>query len=111
MDETWGTPESGLVVAASGDRDAVVLRLAGELDLAGTALLADALAVVTLPPPAELALDLESLTFIDSAGLAGLVRALRACSDRGVSFRITSMSPPVARVVEVAGLADTLGLA
>jgi stage II sporulation protein AA (anti-sigma F factor antagonist) len=60
----------------------------------------------TAPYLAELAdvhrplhLDLSGVTFMDSSGLAGLVRLYQRCQHAGCSFRIVDCSPQVERLL------------
>jgi anti-sigma B factor antagonist len=57
-----------------------------------------------------LVLDLSEITFLDSAGLAVLVDRKQRCAGLGVRFTVVAGQRAVTRVVEVAGLADHLGL-
>jgi anti-anti-sigma factor len=98
-----GTPppgEQGLVVAQQGP----VLAVAGELDLVTAPILEGSLAQDT----GDVRLDLTAVTFIDSSGVAGLVRLYRRCESDGCTLRIAACSPQVERVLRIVGLYDTL---
>ena len=56
--------------------------------------------------PQPLQLDLAELVFLDSSGVAVLVRL----ANHFGSVRTCSASEPVRRVIQVLGLADRLGL-
>jgi anti-anti-sigma factor len=51
-----------------------------------------------------LVLDLHGVTFIDSKGIAALLRLYRRCDHDGCSFRIEAWSPQAERVLRVVGL-------
>jgi stage II sporulation protein AA (anti-sigma F factor antagonist) len=91
-------------VAANGDRD-VVVRVAGEIDLATTSYLESAFK--SLPPTAaNVVLDLAELTFIDAAGLRVAVRAQQRLTARGGSLRLRAPRPLVLRVLAATGLSE-----
>jgi anti-anti-sigma factor len=52
--------------------------------------------------------DAKGLTFIDSSGLAALLRSRVAAGAAGVGFRISYRSPALRRAISVAGLEDLL---
>jgi anti-anti-sigma factor len=81
-----------------------VVRLVGELDLSTVAALEAALEPFLLAPPDRVSFDVGGLQFMDSSGLAVLVRC--AAQVRSVVL----FHPPtiVRRVIEAAGLADVL---
>jgi stage II sporulation protein AA (anti-sigma F factor antagonist) len=82
-----------------------VLCPVGELDLAVTEVLSDAIAAVEAP---ALVIDLSGLTFIDSSGLKVLVAAKRRFDQEGGKLRVEGAEGSVRRVFELAGLADVL---
>jgi len=84
---------------------APVLRLFGELDLVS----ADAVqhALVAIARTAVVA-DLTNLEFIDSSGLAALLRARRRIEEAGQHLEIRGARGATRRVFEAAGLADVL---
>lgn len=53
----------------------------------------------------ELLIDLGQLSFIDSTGLACLVRASGAMSSAGLGLWLCQVPPAIGRLLEVAGLA------
>jgi anti-anti-sigma factor len=76
-----------------------VYTIVGELDDT-TAHRLDRLANVNGP----LVLDLHEVSFMNSAGIAALVRLHQTCQDDGCTFRIEACSPPVERVLRIVGL-------
>ncbi len=89
-------PDPVVEVRTEGAR--VVVALHGELDLATAPELDD---VLTQHAGAELVVDLEDLTFLDSSGLAVL---LRATARRTLALRRPNQL--VLRVLETTGVAD-----
>ncbi|MDX6555658.1 MAG: hypothetical protein QOD86_1853 [Miltoncostaeaceae bacterium] len=83
-------------------REAVVLTLEGELDLATTPMLKTALALLHAGGACPLVvLDLAGVGFMDGAGLRCITRAARRLSDRGVALAVTHPSRPVRRLLEL----------
>jgi anti-anti-sigma factor len=56
----------------------------------------------------SLILDLHGVTFIDSTGVAALVRLRNRCRRDGCTFAIEAVSAPVLRVLQLVGLDDLL---
>jgi anti-sigma B factor antagonist len=87
---------------------AVRLIVRGELDLATTPDLVEALARLR-EEGREVLLDLGDLAFIDSTGLSEIVRAAEAFRDGdGCSLRITPGGEHVMHVFDLAGLVEIL---
>jgi len=101
------------VVAMPGEFDvrsesvpggATIVRVAGEVDLATTPRLEEALAGVDSE---VVVMDLSHCSFLDSAGIRTLVGAARRLSDAGRSLRIVSVDPGIIRLLEITAV-DTL---
>jgi anti-anti-sigma factor len=58
----------------------------------------------------RLVLDVAEVTFVDSTGLNLLVWAHRRLGDRPGAIVLRNPSPPVVRVIEIAGLYDTFAI-
>jgi anti-anti-sigma factor len=56
----------------------------------------------------SLVLDLHGVTFIDSTGVAALVRLRNRCRHDGCTFAIEAASEPVERVLQLVDLHDLL---
>jgi anti-anti-sigma factor len=106
---TWGGEADGILISTLAPPPTAKLTIAGELDTHGASFLAHAVEELLKEPMETLDLDLGAVEFIDSAGLGGVLRARRACADAGVALRADNASPAVARLVELAGVADLLG--
>ncbi len=84
----------------------VVVRVGGELDLATAPQLAELLTRVEWDRP--VVVDLTGVTFIDSSGIRVLCGAAAQAARRGVAFQAVEASGPVARTLQVAGVAEWL---
>jgi anti-sigma B factor antagonist len=95
------------------DHEAVVITVAGEIDVLTVDRLRDAVShgFDQLPENAMLVLDLTNVTFLGSPGLQALVNATRAAGRRREPLRIVvDSNRPVIRPIEVTGLDDVLAL-
>jgi anti-sigma B factor antagonist len=85
-----------------------VLTVEGELDIATAprmiAALNEALADMAFP----LVVDLSSVVFMDSTGLALLMNARRRVRRRGQGFAIACPKGPISRVFEIADMVESL---
>ena len=104
------TPASGAsggresAVAGVDRRDgAVVLSLAGELDLYNAEEVRSALLEACAAEPEVLVVDLEGVRFIDSTALGVLIEARSRMADRS-SFRLAAPGLETRRALEVSGL-------
>jgi anti-sigma B factor antagonist len=99
---------------ASGGRDsavtgvdrrdgAIVLSLAGELDLYNAEEVRGALLAACAGEPSVLVVDLEQVRFIDSTALGVLIEARSRMADRS-SFRLAAPGLETRRALEVSGL-------
>jgi anti-sigma B factor antagonist len=91
-------------VAGVDRRDsAVVLSLAGELDLYNAEEVRAALLEACAGEPAVLVVDLEGVTFIDSTALGVLIEARSRMTERN-GFRLAAPGLETRRALEVSGL-------
>ena len=88
------------------DDGGVSARLGGELDLLGVSELGRELDDLLSRSPQPLELDLAELTFLDSSGVAVLVRLANHFSE----VRTSGANLPVRRVIDVLGLGWRFGL-
>ena len=77
-----------------------VVRLHGELDLAGVPRLLSALACLD----GDVELDCSGVDFIDAAGLGAIMRAHRQCSARGAQLVVVDPSRAVLRLMQMVEL-------
>ena len=97
-----------LVVTTGDNGEAIVLRLAGELDMSTAPELLDQVVALVAAGTSRVVVDLAALTFCDSAGLTSFVRADRRCAAAGGWLRLTGAHGHVARVIEISGLGEVL---
>ncbi len=87
----------------------VRLEVAGEIDMATSDALLDALReAVGTEHAKEVAVDLAGVTFIDSSGIRALVVAQEEATARGVPIYVTNPHAHVRRVLELTGLLAVL---
>jgi anti-anti-sigma factor len=81
-----------------------VVTVAGEIDITNAEGLRDALLSALNAGAAGLIADLTATTFLDSAGIAALVRAARRADAADAALRLAVTAPPVLRVLSLVGL-------
>lgn len=87
----------------------VVVALGGELDLVDAAAVAAALVTVTAREP-EIIMDLAALEFIDSSGVAALVRGRTRARHAGGDLLLAAPQQPVLRVLAITCLVDNFSV-
>ena len=90
----------------SSDGEAIVLD--GEIDTHTAPQLGEHLA--TIADGSDVILDMRGVQFISSAGLSVTLNAQRRLSESGGSLVLRAPTTPVRRVIELSGLAETLGV-
>ena len=93
---------------ARREQDRVVLRLAGELDLASSTIFERALEGAEIAASPLLVLDLDGLKFVDSSGLRIILLAHDRSRERGQEFAITPGSPQVQRLLSITSVSEHL---
>ena len=93
-----------------GDRR-VVVRLAGELDIATAPEVDGALGRLREAGFAELVLDLRAVAFMDSSGLRVVLRWNELAASNGCTFALIRGPEQVQRVFEATRVADSLTFA
>jgi anti-anti-sigma factor len=88
--------------------EATVLAMAGELDLESSATLEEVLGTVDVPEPELLILDLREVEFMDSSGLAVVVKAHQQALDAGQRFGVINGSPQVQRLLALTGMDERM---
>jgi anti-sigma B factor antagonist len=92
-------------VTVEPDDDAVVVRVAGDLDMSN----ADALTEALTEPgsgASTVVADLAGVTFMDSSAVSALVASARTLKAEGSRLALGPCSDVVARVLEITGLAE-----
>jgi anti-sigma B factor antagonist len=87
-----------------------LLRLNGELDMAGVDHFERLLAADRVPETGTFVLDLRELTFIDSSGLRALIMADQRVRSEGGRFIVVKGPDRVNQVMEMTGVAQHLEL-
>lgn len=101
---------TGFHVAGERLGGAVVLHLHGELDMATSPVLTDALTTALGEDGAEVVVDLTRLTFMDSTGISVLLGAVRRADEASRSFRVRSPNRTVRKTFRLTGVDRILGL-
>lgn len=101
-------PDFGCEVRAAGN--AFHVELWGELDLAGSPELRQALVEASGRRGSDVTVDAVSLTFLDSTGISVLVSACKRIRAEGGTFRMINVSGVVRRVLEISGLLAYFGV-
>ena len=99
-----------LAVGVFDDAGSRVIRVSGELDLSTVPSLEQELEAALERPEGGVVVDLSDLEFIDSTGIAVLVRAMGEEGESRLKF-VPTRSAAVARVLEMTGVAERMQLA
>jgi anti-anti-sigma factor len=102
-------PNFRIVTASTGSE--TTIKLAGELDSASCSGLIERFEELLADDPRELAVDLDDVTFIDSAGLRAIITMERAARERDIAVAIRSPSGPVADLLQLTGIHEHVALA
>lgn len=103
--EFQGTSNPTFRLRLERQQECVLLRLAGELDLANAPQLIAALSVVRDEPAGRaVVLDLSAVSFMDSTGVRALLEADRLRRDTGRPVALLAPSPAVTRVLDLVEL-------
>jgi anti-anti-sigma factor len=103
--------EDGLLTIRSEPQGARLISLHGEMDGASAKTLEDELIFVEATGVSRIVLDLSELEFIDSTGLAVLMRALERAKNDGRVLRVLRPNGPdgqVSRLFELCDLDEVL---
>jgi anti-anti-sigma factor len=84
------------------------MRLSGEFDMNGTPRFLAAVREALERGRRGIAVEAAAVTFMDSSGLLALLTARLDVQAVGGTFRLTTVSAPVARLIEIAMLTDQL---
>jgi anti-anti-sigma factor len=94
----------------STDGPSSVVEVQGEVDAATAPELLQTVELVHECDRRDVVIDLEGVTFIDSRGVASLVLARGLLEERCARLRIRNPRAFVAKVLDIAGVAEHLGL-
>src|SRR4051794_12048554 len=101
-----GPPD--LEVRATFDGDAATVTVVGEIDLVTSTQLNRELDAVLDARPGRLRLDLAAVGFMDTSGVAILLKARRRALEQGAGFAVISTSLTIKRLLEITGLASLM---
>lgn len=96
--------QSYLIVSVRGRGRSIVVDIDGELDLASSPHLAQALEQAFRDAPDKIVLDLRKLRFMDMSGLRVLLSASQRAERRGTELVLTNVRDPIRRVLRLAGV-------
>jgi anti-sigma B factor antagonist len=108
--EPFDSPDDLLHVCRRKRGDAIVIHVAGEMDMMTVRLLDEHLTEVarTVLPSTQVELDLGEVTFMGSAGLSCLLRHDERRRLAGGALRVVATSRAVRRAIELTGLHTVL---
>ncbi len=89
-------PEFKITASLAGDVQ--VFEVVGEVDMSSAAKFGSTIESVFAGRP-RVVVDLAQVEFFDSSGVAALIRAHRALSDRGIEVRVVALESGVVRQV------------
>ncbi|MBV8933169.1 MAG: STAS domain-containing protein [Kutzneria sp.] len=103
--------KTGLVtVDVEHGRDAVIVHVAGEVDMATAPEVSEALYEVITASPRALVIDLTEVSFLASSGLQMLTDVRQAVDAAGVPLWLAAQSRPVLRSMEITGVLDAFAV-
>ena len=97
--------EPQTTIEPSTDGGSTLVRISGELDLATVPVVERELDAIAHEPPARVVFDLSAVSFMDSSGIAMLLRV----AERAESVTVRNASVPVQTVIRATGLEAVLG--
>ena len=88
----------------------LLITVAGEVDSSTAPQLRDVLDTAFADGVPTLTIDLDAVTFLDSAGLCVLAGAHRRATEAGIALRVLASSRAVVRPLQITGLYDLLAV-
>jgi anti-sigma B factor antagonist len=104
----YSHPPSGVEIESCHEGGDYIIRLRGELDVAGCPELEEAIVLAERIDAARIVIDIDGLDFIDSTGLHVFLKATRRAEGNGKRLRFTSGGGHVADILRVTALDQTL---
>ena len=98
----------GLEVHIAHEAGSTTATVVGEVDLLTSVALNRELDMALDAGPEWLRLDLRDVVFMDTSGIAVLIKARRRALEAGCRFSVKSASPAIQRLLEITGLASLL---
>jgi anti-anti-sigma factor len=103
-------PQESITVSTRWVEAKALVEISGELDLHSSSDLSAAIDQVLADSPRAIEIDAHGLSFTDSAGLRALLLARNEAEQRGVELRLSRVSEPLRRLLEMTGLREILGV-
>jgi anti-anti-sigma factor len=97
-----------LTVTTTQDGETSTVTIVGEIDIATSTRVNRELDMALDRTPRRLHIVLAAVPFMDTTGVAVLLKARRRAHELGCGFSVTSTSPAIARLFEITGLAGLL---
>jgi anti-anti-sigma factor len=97
-------------IDTASDESGTTIKLAGELDSATCGGLVERFEQLVADRPGEIAVDLDQVTFIDSAGLRAIIMIERAARAREIAVAIRAPAGPVADLLQLTGIREHVEL-
>ena len=95
---------------AESDTSALLVELGGEIDLANAGALGDALCGALDRTTGARVVDLTAVSFIDSSGIAMMLRVHQYAANLGRTVSWRGVAPGPARALEICGVFDVLNI-
>jgi anti-sigma B factor antagonist len=103
--------DANLTVNVSHDPGGATVEAHGDIDSSNCDSLLDAFkALASENPIHHVDVNLFGVSFIDSSGLRALILGQRTVNDAGATFRVSTASHNVRRLLEITGLVEQMGL-
>jgi anti-sigma B factor antagonist len=100
--------EHRISVRVEPSSDGMIVRVAGEIDVATSPVLREALLTAIFDCGGRVSVDMRCVRFIDCCGVGVLAGAARRATRSGRRLVVVSASPSVQRVLELTNLLDVL---
>jgi anti-sigma B factor antagonist len=104
MAEVEDDSASNASIECAADSDPRLIRIRGEVDMSNVVTVESDLSGALAGRPTQVVFDLSELSFIDSSGIAVLLRA----AEKTDSLRLRNPTSIVQRIIEATGLTDVL---
>ena len=90
-------------------RDVVCLEVSGDIDMASSAVLDNAIRqAMTTPQIKRVLVDLSKVTFLDSTGINILVQDHQRAGDQNITLQVVNPSTMALRVLDLTGVLEFL---
>lgn len=98
-----------LSITFAHGQDALLIKVAGEVDVSNASELRDAIDAKLPEVAGELVVDISDVPYIDSTGIGVLVGAKHRAAEVGKSMRAVNAQPNVARIFGMLGVDEIVG--